>query len=576
MFSFKLKTPFYLSWYIMFFVGLLLLFTQHSYAEDKKIGYVGHSLINNDMPRMVTQIALSLGDHIENAVQVNNGASLTWNYNYSCYLDDFTYEWPPSNFICDELENVNIATKFDSLVVTDANNSIHSNYIYGQTDVYVELLMEKLKNQNSSAEMYLFTSWESLTFHGELDDWYSAIDEELTLYEEIAEEAVALGKQKGYDANVTIIPVNLALKRLLKEIDNNNITGVNDFNDIFVDDVHLNALGNYYVASVVYSVLFDRSPVGASGLTENQWGEKLTDLDGNLLNELQVLAWKTVSEYAAINTSPELPDVNVSLVYQGDKKAFQIGDSILLNIDTDDADLNSLQLSLEASNAQVKKQGAFYEVFFDNFGDIEIKLSLSSDDGNELIVKDALTFYVKPDNSQVARIESYSVQPKPYTQGIDLTWSNLTAEIKYYKVLINGVPTYYVEGDQNQYDIDWLNVGVPYSVQIEGYNESGELIAVSSTVESLAGDIVSPTIPQQLSGEFDSNVGVTISWADSIDNVGIRFYKVFRNGQPLTLTTSATYIDQWPPTGVVSYSISALDFQLNESLISEPLSLRLE
>ena len=145
-------------------------FSANTLAEEHKTGYIGHSLINYDMPYMVEQIATSLGDTHQRSVQVNNGMPLRLNYSRSCHQADFQGEFPPANFICDEMLDPS-AAKFDSLVVTDANNTIESNYIWGQTDVYLELFTEKLKDHNPDANMYLYTSWESLDLHGGIAQW---------------------------------------------------------------------------------------------------------------------------------------------------------------------------------------------------------------------------------------------------------------------------------------------------------------------------------------------------------------------------------------------------------------------
>lgn len=130
--------------------------------DNVKAAFVGHSLINYDMPHMLQQLVASAdGLSLEKAVQVNNGAPLKYNWQ-TCHEADFSGQWPPQNFVCDEFETNSGAAAYNALIATDANNSIHSNHVWNQTQVYLEEFTELMLSQQPEARSFLYTSWEGL------------------------------------------------------------------------------------------------------------------------------------------------------------------------------------------------------------------------------------------------------------------------------------------------------------------------------------------------------------------------------------------------------------------------------
>jgi hypothetical protein len=65
-------------------------------------------------------------------------------------------------------------------------------------------------------------------------------------------------------AGIPIIPGNIALGKLYDEYKAGRIPWINSFEAFFSDDVHLNNLGNYYIALVHYATVYKTSPVGTS------------------------------------------------------------------------------------------------------------------------------------------------------------------------------------------------------------------------------------------------------------------------------------------------------------------------
>jgi hypothetical protein len=256
--------------------------------------FVGHSLINYDMPQIVQALAESRGKSMQKAVQVVNGAPLRYSWEV-CRQAGFTGQWPPDQFACDAIERGSPAGAFDVLIATDANNSIESNRVYNDTHKYLENFMELLLSRNGRGRTLLYTSWEGWSFHK--GNWVGAIESELAQYETIARQAEALSASRGRNGKVEVIPANLALRELVTRVQSGQVPGIGARDEIFSDDVHMTGLGNYYLACVVYAVVFNQSPEGATGRANNRWGSQIVDVAPATRDALQRLAWQVVTEY---------------------------------------------------------------------------------------------------------------------------------------------------------------------------------------------------------------------------------------------------------------------------------------
>ena len=272
--------------------------------NDSKAVFVGHSLINEQMPGMVEQLVNSgQGLTMEKAIQVMNGAPLRHNWEY-CTEASFTGEWPPSAFACDAI-NAGTATggTYDTLVVTEANNPIRGQHFYNETQKYLENFADLLVSKNPNGRTFLYTSWEGIYYHE--GEWTDEIAGELAEYEQIVAEAKRISIDKGVNASIEIIPSSLALKELIIKVENGEIPGLTNREDLFHDSVHLEPIGNYFMANVVFSAIYNQSPEGLSGTMMDQWGGQALALDAAVAAQLQQLAWQVVSDYRAAQELPE-------------------------------------------------------------------------------------------------------------------------------------------------------------------------------------------------------------------------------------------------------------------------------
>jgi hypothetical protein len=277
--------------------------------------FIGHSLINYQMPAFFVQIAQSKGLYAETAVQVINGAPLSHNWQ-NCRQSQFTGQYPPKDFACDAIERGTAGGPFDVLIATDANNSIESNRIYNTPQRWLEEFMNLLLPRKPGAKSFVFTSWESWGYH-KSGTWLDAIPSELSQYELIAREAQALSAQRGQNGTVDVIPANLALRDLILEIQQGRVPGLATYSDLFADDVHMNKAGNYFIACVVFSAVYNQTPAGAATKMLDAYGGVDLDLSPATAQAMQAQAWKTVSQYrGGVVATPVRPKAPTRLTVQ--------------------------------------------------------------------------------------------------------------------------------------------------------------------------------------------------------------------------------------------------------------------
>lgn len=119
--------------------------------------------------------------------------------------------------------------------------------------------------------------------------------------------------------NIWMIPAGQAFYNLVTEINNNNLPGINSFTNFFTDDIHLNNMGNYFVACVMFATLFGESPIGLTSSLNNEWGVPFSGMPTTAqANVMQQVAWQTVTSLA------ESTGVDVLKYSSLDKKYFKI------------------------------------------------------------------------------------------------------------------------------------------------------------------------------------------------------------------------------------------------------------
>lgn len=280
--------------------------------------YVGHSLINFDVPAIVQAMAESKGKTSRNKVQWYVGASMNYNLLH-CRAWQQEGPWPPPSYACDEIDHGTDVGPFDALVITQSNNPIihpsNPNEIGSTVEDFLGFLDPFLDKNGGTGRAYYYTSWEEQNYSlYDGADWTTRIAPELAKYEMTARLIEERERStRGRSVSVPVIPINLALRDLILAAEAGNFPGVTNRSQLFVDGVHLTPLGYYLASCVVYASVFQESPAGATNRVAGEWSD-VVNLDPGLAANLQNFAWNLVASYRGWNAAATRPRAPTGLI----------------------------------------------------------------------------------------------------------------------------------------------------------------------------------------------------------------------------------------------------------------------
>mgnify|MGYP006428723209 CR=1 FL=1 len=250
-------------------------------VSASELFFIGHSLINHDLPRMVDQIAASAGQKHAYEVQIINGAPLEWQWDNADTAEGVDGRKYLAN------------NSIDVLVMTEAL-PLANHLKWSDTHDYAKRFADLAKETSSDVQIAIFETWHctnSGTEQGCAHDkkshipWRKRLDQDLENWRGIAQAS-------SEDAH--LIPGGQALARLHDEIEEGNVPGVGAMEYFFSDDIHLNDIGNYYMACLHYAVIYDASPLGLAHEITDRWGNSYDAPSQKLAKRLQELAWEVV------------------------------------------------------------------------------------------------------------------------------------------------------------------------------------------------------------------------------------------------------------------------------------------
>lgn len=269
--------------------------------SESRVVFVGHSLLNYDMAEIVKGLAESKGLLIRRAAQSNVGTNIANNWR-QCRRSAYPGQNPWWELACDAIDAGTDRGPYDTLVVTQVNNPIinpanPSNP--GSTPEDYNLFLQLFLSRNPSGRAFFYTQWEGLGSQWHRGaDWTSKIAEELAFFERLVQRIEEISRSShGRNVDVNLIPANVALRDLIIAAESGRFPGITSRRQLFTDDVHVTPLGAYYIACVIYSSIYQQSPVGATGRTVGRWGAEITNLPPEMARSLQLFAWDVVSRY---------------------------------------------------------------------------------------------------------------------------------------------------------------------------------------------------------------------------------------------------------------------------------------
>lgn len=223
-----------------------------------RVFYIGHSLVNKDVPMMLEQLAGAGHDHRS---QLGWGASLKSHWEPDVPINGFAQENAHARY--QDARQAVDSGLFDVLILAESVE-IKDAIKYQQSPKYIRQWARAARAANPKIRVYLYELWH------ELDDakgWLQRLDEDLALYWEgvLLAQGLAHGDTGG---PVYVIPAGQVMARLVREVEarggldrlrsREDLFNVNDKGER--DMIHLSPLGNYLVALTHYAVLYHRPP----------------------------------------------------------------------------------------------------------------------------------------------------------------------------------------------------------------------------------------------------------------------------------------------------------------------------
>ncbi len=270
-------------------------------VTSKNVFLTGHSLLDDP-----------LADYLQ-SISTDKGIAYQWNEQNIVgspirYRTSGTVS-PPNNWqgystgknrdtfdmdIIAELANpatIGAGNTYDALIITESHNIIDA-IIWEYTNSLLRHYHNRLLTGNPNGKTYFYHSWLDIDPNNP-QVW---IDHETLMvgaWECIAEKVNLTLEADGLPKAVSVIPAGLALTQLLTRILNNEVSGFSGtdlakIDQLFDDNVHLNAEGIFYMAAVSYVSLYGTSPTGVtipSGINPATGADLLQ------------IAWEVVNNY---------------------------------------------------------------------------------------------------------------------------------------------------------------------------------------------------------------------------------------------------------------------------------------
>jgi hypothetical protein len=186
---------------------------------DDDMLLVGHSLVNHEMPHMISEMVASQGGTGAVRPQIINGGTL-WN------------NWDNAGVHGEGLNvrEVLKAGETEILMITEAIPLL-GHIEYSRTYDHALLWYELAVDSNPDARVYLYETWPAFGIPPDVPTWRAMIDERLPDWEGVADHVNA---NRGDGPEMFIAPMGQAFARMHDEIVLGNVPGVDSILDLFL------------------------------------------------------------------------------------------------------------------------------------------------------------------------------------------------------------------------------------------------------------------------------------------------------------------------------------------------------
>lgn len=266
--------------------------------------YFGHSLVDQDMPRMVGSLAKARGKMLVSHGQLGWGASLKSHYHWNGRFDEaaplgFVDENRGRPFFAGEGKAQIGAGGYDVLVLAECKESTPAEA--EETVAYATRLVALARQANPAIRVFLYASWRDRREFADDDAWRSMMESTIRWWEDVADRVNAA--TAGPD--VFVLPGGPILAQVTREAALGKLPGLR-VDDLFRGDdgLHLSDRGFYVIALMHYAAMFRDTPVGLPVETETEDGPA-EPLSKQSAARIQELVWEHLTRYPRAGIVPE-------------------------------------------------------------------------------------------------------------------------------------------------------------------------------------------------------------------------------------------------------------------------------
>lgn len=265
-------------------------------AQTNKTFFLGHSLVNFNMPNMVNKLSIAGSKSFAYSANVGNGANLLYHWNN------------PTSGQGDQWNTTLPEGGFENFILTEAV-PLQGHLEWSSTYRIADSLYQFASLHNPNIKYYIYETWHCTnsgngSTSGEdgypcdwdpesVMPWRQRLNVDLAKWESIADSVNAI-----HPESMWVIPAGQALGRLTDSIASGAVPGLTSINDMFTDNIHMDTRGNYFIACVMYAVIHGESPQGLPNQLTDEWGGLYTIYPTvEQASMMQQIAWETVCAY---------------------------------------------------------------------------------------------------------------------------------------------------------------------------------------------------------------------------------------------------------------------------------------
>ncbi len=262
-----------------------------------RVFHIGHSLVNRDMPAMLAQLA---GEGHSYESQLGWGATLKSHWGDEP-VNGFDAENAHPRYR-DAREAV-ASGDYDAVVLTEMVE-IRDALRHFDSSGYLARFTESALSARPDTRVYLYETWHPLD---DPEGWLERLDADLLRHWKGGILRPALHTLPK-DTRIHLIPAGQALAAFVREVESRaGVGNVRHRSDLFSDQIHLNDIGNYFVALVHYAVLYGSSPEGLPHELLRADGTPAIAPDPETARLMQEVAWRVVRSIPATGVAAVPP-----------------------------------------------------------------------------------------------------------------------------------------------------------------------------------------------------------------------------------------------------------------------------